>query len=279
MGKMAFKLLKKERERTIRNLSLIFGDIKTESEIGEMAKHVFVHQALNFADYAYTFHYSTREQFSKIIDFVGEEYLNEAYAQGNGVLCLMCHVGSWEFSAIMPPIMGYDTTAVSRAMPNKKIDKLIVGSRERRGMKNLARGRVYDQLVEVLKRGECLIIMIDQDTKVKGVFVDFMGKQAYTPIGAARLAMDSRSPVLPMYMKRLANNKHQFTILPPLPFINTGDDESDILENTRIYNQSIEEIIKGTPEQWVWMHERWKTTPEDVERFLQEKREKEGLKS
>ena len=141
-------------------------------------------------------------------------------------------------------------------------------------MKNIARGKVYDQLVNVIKKGECLIIMIDQDTMVKGVFVDFLGKQAYTPIGAARLAMDTRAPVLPMYMKRLANNKHQFTILPQLPFINTGNDDADLIENTRIYNKAIEEIIMETPEQWVWMHERWKTTPEDVERFLQKKKEK-----
>jgi len=278
LGRLVFRFLKKERDKTINNLTLVFGDVKTEIEIKKMAQQVFVNQALNFADYVHTMQYTTREQFSKIVEFVGEEHLREAYNQGKGVLCLMCHVGSWEFSAIMPPVMGYETTAISRPMPNEKIDKLIVGSRQKRGMKNISRGNVYDQLVEVLKKGECLIIMIDQDTQVKGVFLDFMGKQAYTPIGAARLAIDSKAPVLPMYMKRLPNNKHQFTILPQLPFINTGN-EFDIIENTKIYNKAIEEIINETPEQWVWMHERWKTTPEEVEELLQQKRENALLKS
>lgn len=276
-GKLAFKLVRKEREKTIRNLTLIFGESKSESEIKEMARQVFIHQALNFADYVHTIHYTTRQQFSKIIGFEGEEHLKKAYNEGNGVICLMCHVGSWEFSAIMPPIMGYETSAVSRAMPNERIDRLIVSARERRGMKNIRRGKVYDLLIEAIKKGEYLIIMIDQDTTVKGVFVDFMGKQAYTPIGAARLALDTKAPVLPMYMKRLPSNKHKFTILPPLPFVCTGDDASDIVENTKIYNQAIERIILENPEQWVWMHERWKTTPEDVEAFLRKKREKQQI--
>jgi KDO2-lipid IV(A) lauroyltransferase len=278
LGGLVYRFLKKEREKTINNLTFVFGGVKSESEIKEMARRVFVNQAMNFADYVHTMHYTTRQQFSKIVDFVGEEHLAEVYKQGNGVLCLMCHVGSWEFSAIMPPVMGYETTAISRPMPNEKIDRLIVRSRQKRGMKNISRGNVYDQLVEVTKKGECLIIMIDQDTQVKGVFLDFMGKQAYTPIGAARLAIDTKAPVLPMYIKRLPNNRHQFTILPPLPYVNTGT-ESDIIENTKIYNQAIEKIILETPEQWVWMHERWKTTPEDVEKFLQKKREKAQLKS
>lgn len=273
LGSLSFRLVRKEREKTIKNLTFIFGHEKSEGEIKEMARKVFIYQAMNFGDYVHTIHYTTRKQFSKIIDFVGEEHLKKAYEAGNGVLCLMCHVGSWEFSAIMPPVMGYETSAVSRAMPNERIDRLIVRARERRGMKNIRRGKVYDQLLEILKKGECMIIMIDQDTTVKGLFIDFFGKPAYTPIGAARLALDSHSPVLPMYMKRLPNNRHQFTILPPLPFVNTGDETTDLFENTRIYNQAIESIIRETPEQWVWMHERWKTTPESLEAFLRKKNE------
>lgn len=274
LGSVAFRLVKNERAKTIQNLTYIFDEEKSKQEIEEMARQVFIHQALNFGDYVHTIHYTTRKQFSKIIDFVGEEHLKMAYEQGNGVLCLMSHVGSWEFSAIMPSVMGYETSAVSRAMPNERIDKLIVEARQRRGMKNIRREKVYDQLLEVLRKGECLIIMIDQDTRVKGLFIDFLGKPAYTPIGAARLAIDSKAPVLPMYMKRLPDNRHQFTILPPLPFVHTGEEASDLYENTRIYNQAIEAIIRETPEQWVWMHERWKTTPESLEAYLKKRQEK-----
>lgn len=276
IGKIAYLVLKKERNKTLKNLTYVYGESLNEKRIWNIGRSVFIHHALNFADYLHTMHYTTRSQFNKIVEFEGEEHFSKAYEEGNGVICLMCHGGSWEFSAIMPSVMGYKTSAVSRAMPNEKIDKLIVGFREKRGLKNIRREKVYDRLVDLLKRGECLIIMIDQDTKVKGVFVDFFGKKAYTPVGAARLALDTKAAVLPMYINRLPNSKHRFTILPPLPLIHTGNTESDIFENTIIYTNAIEEMIKKSPEQWVWMHERWKTTPEDVEKFLQRKKEMES---
>lgn len=281
LGNIAFRLVANEREKTIQHIRLVYGKEKSADEIIEMARKVFVHQALNFADYAHTLHFTTREQFSKIIDVEGEQHLREAYNEGKGVICLMSHTGSWEFSAILPPVLGYETTAVSRKMPNPRIDKLIVGYRQKRGMKNISRGNVYQSLVEALKNGDCLIIMIDQDTRTKGVFVDFFGIPAYTPVGAARLALESGAPVLPMAIKRLPNNKHKFTIAPRLPRINTGNLETDLLENTKLYTRTIEETIKETPEQWVWMHERWKTTPADVEEFLKQKQAaiNQGLKS
>jgi KDO2-lipid IV(A) lauroyltransferase len=271
LATLAFRLVRTHREKTIQTLTLVYGSEKKPEEIRKIACDVFVNQALNFADYLHTIKWKSREQFSRIIDITGEEYLKAAYDKGRGVICLMLHTGSWELAAIMPPVMGYETSAVSKAMRNPKIDQLIVAARESRGMKNIPRGKSYPILIERLNQGECLIIMIDQDTKVKGVFVDFFGKKAYTPIGAARMALDSQAPVLLMYMKRIENNRHQFTILPEIPLLNTGDRERDLFENTRIYTQKIEEIIREIPSQWVWMHERWKTTPEDVERFLYER--------
>lgn len=273
LGKFAFKMVKSERQRTINNLTMIFGNQKSGKEIYHMAREVFRHQAMNFGDYVRTLHYTTREDFAKIMDIEGEEHLKAAYEKKGGVLCLMSHAGSWEFSAITPPVLGYNTTALSRPMPNPRIDKLIVRARERRGMKNIGRGKAYPQLVDALKRGECLIIMIDQDTTVPGVFVNFLDKSAYTPVGAARLALETKSPVVPMFMVRQPNNRHLFKILPALELIDTGNYEHDLLENTKLYSKVISDFIREHPTQWVWMHERWRTTPEDVEKFKEKKRQ------
>jgi KDO2-lipid IV(A) lauroyltransferase len=269
---LAFYLVRKERMKTIRTLTLVYEKEKTPKEIRKIACRVFVNQALNFADYLHSIHWKSRERFTKMVDISGEEHLKAAYDKGRGVVCLTLHTGSWELAAIMPPVMGYETSAVSKAMSNPKIDKLIVSARENRGMKNIPRGKSYQKLINVLNRGECLIIMIDQDTQVKGVFVDFFGRKAYTPDGAARIALETQSPVIMAYMKRIGNNRHQYTILPEIPLVNTGNIEHDLFENTRIYTQMIENVIKEIPSQWVWMHERWKTTPEDVERFLANKK-------
>ncbi len=268
-ARLAFMLVKGERERTVKTLTFIYGKEKTPQEIRRMGQEVFVNQALNFADYIHALKWKKREQFEKLIDIVGEEHLRAAYDKGRGVVCLVLHTGSWEFAAIMPPVMGYETSAVSRRMPNAGIEKVIVAARESRGMKNITRGKAYPKLIDALQRGECLVIMIDQDTKVPGVFVDFFGHKAYTPVGAARLAFDTQAAVVPMYMKRIENNRHQFTILPEIPLVQTGDLQHDLYENTRIYTAQTEEIIREIPTQWVWMHERWKTTPEMLEEFLE----------
>ena len=263
-GFLAFYFVAKERRRTLKSLSIAYGDTKTPKEMRRMGREVFVNQALNFADYIHALKWKTRKQFSKIVDFVGEENLKTEYEKGKGVICLIPHTGSWELSAIMPPVMGYETSAVSKATSNERINKIIVEARESRGMKNIARGKSYPKLIDALNKGECLIIMIDQDTKVKGFFVDFFGHPAYTPDGAARLALDTGAPVVPMYTKRIGKSKHQFTMLPEIPLIETGNREHDLFENTKNYTQVIENIIREIPTQWVWMHERWKTTPRTV---------------
>ncbi len=271
VGGLASLLIKSEREKTINNLKYIYSD-KSDEEIKRMAREVFQHQAMNFGDYVRTLHYKTPQQFSKIVDIEGEEHLKNAYEKGKGVLCLMSHTGSWEFSAILPSVYGYETSALSRPLPNPRIDKLIVEARQSRGMKNISRGDAYAKLLVALSEGDCLIIMIDQDTAVPGVFIPFLGKTAYTPTGAARLALDSGSEVVPIFIKRQKNNKHLLKILPALPTINTGDVDKDVLENTVIYSDTIADFIKENPTQWVWMHERWKTTPDNIGESIEKRR-------
>ncbi len=265
LGSLAFSLLKKEQRKTYRNLCIAYGDEKTEKELKLMARNVFIHQAKNAADYILALKVKTREQYSKFVNIVGEEHLRNAYNRGKGVICLINHTGSWEFSAITPSILGYETTAVSKALKNEKLNNMIINFRQSRGLKNLSRGKTYPLLLEALNGGDCLIIMIDQDTKVKSVFVDFMGTPAYTPIGAALLALDTEAAVVPMSMKRMPDNKHQFTIKPEIGLVRTGNQKSDILNNTRTFSLVIEEYVKDAYDQWVWMHERWKTTPKIVE--------------
>jgi Kdo2-lipid IVA lauroyltransferase/acyltransferase len=265
LASIAFSILKRDRNKTINNIKVIYGESMDHDSIKKMARNVFMHQARNLADYIWTLHVETREEFLEFVNIEGEENLKKAYDQGKGVLCLICHMGSWEFSAITPSLLGFETTAVSKALKDERLNKMIIGYREKRGMKNLSRGKTYPLLIDALNKGECLIIMIDQDTKAKSIFVDFMGKSAYTPIGAALLALDTEAAVVPMAMKRLPDNKHQFTISPEIDLVRTGDKEHDIRINTQNFSKIIEEFISEDPEQWVWMHERWRTTPENYD--------------
>ena len=269
-GRISARLLKKERQKVISNLNIAFGHEMTDKELNQMSIEVFEHQAKNLADYAHAINVKSRKEFEKYAEIIGEEHLKMSYEQNRGVICLVCHMGSWEFSAITPSILGYKTTAVSKGLKNPELNKMIKGFRESRGLNNLNRGDTYPMLLESLNRGECLIIMIDQDTRVKSIFADFFGKPAYTPIGAAKLALDTNAVVVPMAMKRREDGKHQFTIRKEIELSKSGDRDRDLIENTKRFSAVIEDYIREDPSQWVWMHKRWKTQPEDIERLKNE---------
>lgn len=266
-GRIAHALLKKERQKCLAHLEYAYGEEKSKEELKKMTLHIFQNLALNFYDMAYSFHYRKKEQFLKLWEICGEEHLKAAYDQGRGVIVSTCHVGSWEFSAIAPPILGYATSAVSAPLKNIRIQDLIVKSRESRGMKNISRGKgkAMPLILEALKRKECMIIMIDQDIEAKGTFIDFYGKPAFTTIGAAKIAMTAKAPVVTMVTRRLPNHKHRIEFFPAMEMHYTENTTVDLIENTQRIHQALEEIIKTYPEQWVWFHERWMRKQESID--------------
>lgn len=267
-GKLFYKFGKNSRNRALHNLEMIYGNELTDSQLTGMAKASLTESVKAFFDYMAFSHVKDKKKYFKLVEVTGEEHLKAAYEKGKGVICLIPHMSSWEFAAITPPMLGYQTSAASKAMKMELLEKLMVKFRARRGMKNITREGSYQALVDVLKRGECLIIMIDQDTKVKGVFVDFMGKTAYTPLGASRLLVDTEAALVPMAMMRRDDGDYRFTIYPELPSVKTGNQDQDMITNTMNQNKVIEEMIRENPTQWVWMHQRWKTTPESLDRYL-----------
>jgi KDO2-lipid IV(A) lauroyltransferase len=272
VGKRFYNNAPKSRNIALRNLEMIYGSETTEKEREIMAKMVFTEQIKSFFDYLAYSRLTNKKRYFKLIEVVGEEHLKHAYEQRKGVICLISHMSSWEFSAITPPMLGYPTSGASKSMKITVFQWLMSKFRERRGMKNITRVGSYEKLIETLQNGECLILMIDQDTKVKSAFVDFMGKQAYTPLGASRLALETGAAVVPMVMTRKADDNYRFIIYPELPIVETGNLEADLLENTRRQTKIIEEIVREFPTQWVWMHERWRTTPEMVEEYRKKKK-------
>jgi KDO2-lipid IV(A) lauroyltransferase len=265
-----FNFFKDSRKTILKQLTMVFGNEKSPKEIRRMGQEVFVHLSKTFTDYAIFSNLTTRKQFLKYFRIEGEEHLRKAYEKGRGVLCLVPHTAGWEFSAIMPPILGYSTSAVSREIKNPALNRTMIKMREKRGMKNYSRvHNVYKKLVEILNEGECMVIMIDQDSKrVRGEFLNFLGMQAYTPLGCARLAMDTGAAIVPMATFRNIDDTYTFKIYPEEPLILTGDTAEDIRTGTQRHNDIIGEMILSAPAQWVWLHKRWKTTPESLKAHL-----------
>jgi len=265
LGALVFRILKEERNKAINNLNIAYGREKSQREIRAMAREVFVNLGKSGAEFAIRMGQKKPEKFFEDLEVRGREHLEEAMKKGRGVLALVNHMGCWEGTALALPMLGIPTYAIGKKLGNEKLNTLLFESRGKKGVQTLARGSSYKTMLRVLKENNLLGILIDQDTDVRGVFVDFYGKPAHTPIGGAMLAMDSGAPVLPMFYIKKDDDTYEFIIEQEIPLVETGNRRRDMAENTHLFHAVIEKYIKKYPTQWVWFHNRWKTTPEMAE--------------
>ena len=264
LGALIFRFLHEERSKTIDNLTIAYGGEKSETEIRAMAREVWVNLGKSGVEFAIKMGQEDPERFFRDLEVRGNEYLQEAYQKGRGILGLISHMGCWEGTAMGLPMLGIPAYAIGKRLGNEKLNDLLFESRGKKGVPTLARGSSYKTILRVLSENNLIGILIDQDTDVRGVFVDFYGRPAHTPIGAAMLAMDSGAPVLPMFYLKKPDDTYEFIIEKEIPLVMTGNRRQDMEENTRRFHEVIEKYIKKYPTQWVWMHNRWKTTPEMV---------------
>lgn len=260
LAKLSFYIVKGERNKAIKNVRIAYPE-KTEEEAKAFVRRVFVNLGKNYADLAKGLSIKTKEQFRKVVRIEGEEHFQKAFDRGNGVLALNCHRGAFELGGTYSGLH-YPTVGVGAKLKNEALDRLLVENRTSRGIDFSHRGEGTLKMLRSLKQGKVVMMLIDQDTdKVKNVFVDFYGKKAATPIGAAILAQKTGAAVVPLALS-MQNGKQVLTIKPEVEITVTGDEEKDLQENTQRMSNATESFIKEYPEQWVWVHERWKTRPD-----------------
>ncbi|MBI5180808.1 MAG: lysophospholipid acyltransferase family protein [Nitrospirae bacterium] len=262
LGRLVYYILHKERRKTINNLKRAFPE-KDNAELKKIAKGCFaslgngLFELINLPKI-------NKNNLDKIVKVEGEAYVKEALSRRRGFIFITGHVGNWELMGAVFGIKGYKVNVIAAPLYDNRINELLIRQRSIHNIRVILRGSqdIKRKIIKALHNNESLSMLIDQDTKVPGVFVDFFGRQAYTPLGAASIALRTGSPVLMGFITRQSDNTHKITIGPALKLINTGDRESDIRENTLLFTKIIEEQIRKTPEQWVWMHNRWKKQPE-----------------
>ncbi len=265
LGLLSFYIFKKSSAVIAHNLHYIFGNQMEDKAVRQFSKKVFRNIGKNAMDLLRAFHIKSLAQLDKIVINQGLEHFDNAYKKGKGVIILTCHLGAFEFIESNLSLRGYGINVIVKKLKDERLNYLLLKSRTSRGSDIIYSGEETIKLLRALKKGEAVIILIDQDIKkIKGAFVDFYGKPAYTPIGATILALKTEAAVIPMATHRLDNNQHQITTLPEVAKVRTGNYEEDIRQNTQIFTNYLENFIREAPSQWVWLHERWKTQPEEV---------------
>lgn len=203
----------------------------------------------------------TLPDLEKFLVTHGLENYERAIKKGKGVIFLTCHLGAFDLQVSNMALRGLNPNIIGTPLKDERLNELLWNYRNMHGAIAIARGRETFRLIKVLKSGGSVALLIDQDTKVKSRFVNFFGRPAATPVGATVLAMKTGAAIVPTYVHLGSDWKQHMHILPEIPMTLTGDEEADMISNTQVLTRFIEDVIRKHPEQWVWMHQRWKTKP------------------
>ena len=257
LGRVAFSLYRRDRERALRNIALAFPQ-NDPMIVAALARGCFQALGRNALD-ALRLTYLAPEEVLRLCTVEGEEHLRGAYREGRGVVALTGHIGCWELLAAYFAIKEYKVSVVYRDNDNRELDSMLVNMRRRFGIASIPRGAGALSAYKVLKRGEILAMLIDQDIDVDGILVPFFGVPAHTPRGAAVFSVRSGAPIVPLAIHMQPGGRHRITVLPALetPPAELGE-AGRIDELTRRSSQAVESLIRVYPQQWVWFHDRWR---------------------
>jgi len=261
LGRLGFRFAKQTRNLMFKNLTIAFGNEMTTDQIHALAKKSFEMLGKNAGDILRATKIQSLADLEKFLVTHHLEIYEEALAKKKGIVFLTLHMGAFDLQITNMALRGLDPSIIGTPIKDKRLNKLLWENRNRFGALPIERGKETFRLLKVLKSGGSVALLIDQDTKVKSRFVNFFGKPASTPVGATILAMKTGAAVVPTCVYLGDDWKQHMTFFPVIPMRDTGDEEADVVYNTQVLTDFIEARIREHPEQWVWMHDRWKTKP------------------
>lgn len=261
IGWLAYYVVADARKKARKHLTMCFPE-KTTQEINKIIKTIFKYEAKNFFEML-NFPKMSDEFFDSIAKMEQEQkdIFDKLLARKKGLLLLSGHLGNWEMIAA-GIAKYYPLNVIAKKIYIEELNNMLVSYRAMKNVKVILRTEMSSarKMLKALRNNEILGMLIDQDTSVQSVFVDFFGHPASTPLGLASIALKVGSPVVLSVDKRLPDGKHKFVISDEIvPPESTGDFDTDVKNFTAKLTKYLENFIRENPEQWVWFHERWKT--------------------
>ena len=260
LGRLYYMIIKKQRERAVRQM--MQGLSISEKEARKIVRASFVNLAQNMLEILYMPKLN-RENLHKYIEIEHLERLRDALAEGHGVVVLTGHIGTWEWLSAAFSLSGLPVTAIAKTQPNAEYSRVLDDLRATIGAEIFSRGT--SELLaagRALKNGKILGFLADQDAGPGGAFIEFLGKTAATPLGPAVFSRKFRAPVVPAFILRRPDGKHTVRVYERMEYVDTGDTEKDLYDLTVRMTRLMEEVIRENPTQWLWFQKRWNTPPE-----------------
>lgn len=263
IGRLAYLLPGNLRRTGRRNLDIAFPEM-SELERKRLLRGSFASLGRLLGEFS-QLPRATPEKLRQLIEYdeVGLAHLREAERNKRGVIFLTGHLGCWELHSFGWSALEYPLSFLVRPLDNPRIEEMIEGVRTRFGNRAIDKQSAARQSLRVLREGGTLGVLSDLNTQTReGVFVPFFGKLACTTAGIATLALKTDAVVIPtcaVWDKK--RKRYFFHGDPPVELVRTGDHTKDIEVNTARFAAAVEHMVRLYPDQWLWIHKRWKTRP------------------
>jgi len=258
LGKVASRVVPKYRQIAVDNLNMVFSDNQAENV--KIAENVFSNLAKNGAEWVKLSVMDPKEFDRVVTETEGLERLDKVLAAGRGAVVLGFHFGNWEMLGFALRSRGYPGALVARRIYFHKYDKFVNRLREKFDARVIYREESPKRMLRELKSGGVLGILADQDIdSVGGTFVDFFSKKAYTPQAPVKIAMAAKTQIVPIFIVRKKDNTHKLVVEDVIDVTGCENTEENVTHFTQGWTSLLEKYVRKYPEQWVWMHRRWKT--------------------
>ncbi len=260
LGKLACRMLERDRRRADENLQRAYGDTLTAVQREEICRNFFINSGRNLVDVLrFKRHF---DEIKASVTVEGIEHFDAAYRRGKGMFGVTGHLGNFELLAAYVSSLGYKIAVIGREMYDRRLDALLVSNREAVGLVNIATTDSPKRIIEHLRKGGAIGVLIDIDSmRVRSAFVPFFGTPANTPIGQSVIAVKTGAALVPIVCVRESENRYKVIVRPEIIFDRTGDVEKDAFTATVLCTRALEEMIDRYRDQWIWIHTRWNTRP------------------
>jgi KDO2-lipid IV(A) lauroyltransferase len=262
IGSLGYFAAGRQRKIALESLNIAFGAEKTEDELKKIAKDSFTFMAKSGLEIMHLLDHPgfLRER----VEIAGKEILDSALAKGKGVILVSAHFGNFPLILARLCMDGYKGCGIMRLMRDSRVEKIFSKKRQNFRVKTIysqPRDVCVRQTLAALRNNEIVFIPLDQNFGTSGIFVDFFGRKAATAVGPVVFAQRADSVILPCFVIRDENDRHQIIFEPPLLLEAGNNSKETILINIQKLTGIIESYIRKYPAQWGWIHRRWKSKP------------------
>jgi len=260
IGQLAYYANRKRRSIAYRNLKAAFGAELSQRDIKGIIKKMYQNLAQMLVE-VLTFPRIDKKYIDKYLAIDGMEHLEAAVKKGKGIIFLTGHFGNWELCSVAGGVIGYPMLVLAREQKLSRLNDLLNEYRELMGCKVIKKGFALRDMLIALRNNSIIGMLVDQDAGKRGVFVDFFGRKTSTAHGPMSFAIKTDAIILPTFIIRQKGPYHRASIQPPLQIEKTQDQESNIKNGLQKFANVLELYIRKYPDQWLWVHKRWKSTP------------------